>query len=49
MFDMFSHEFAQKTLVKIPNGCQTPDLLKGLIGFLARSPNFTIEVQNRTI
>jgi hypothetical protein len=49
MFDMFCHIFAQKTLVKIPNHGQTLDHLKGRFSFLARSPNFTIEVQNRPI
>jgi hypothetical protein len=46
MFDMIGHTFAQKTLVKIPNRGQNPRSQKGWFGFLARSPNFTIEVQN---
>jgi hypothetical protein len=49
MFDMIGHTFAQKTLVKIPNHRQNPRSQKGWFGFLARSPNFTIEVQNRPI
>jgi hypothetical protein len=49
MFDMIGHTFAQKTLVKIPNRGQNPRSQKGWFGFLARSPNFTIEVQNRPI
>jgi hypothetical protein len=47
MFDMIGHTFAQKTLVKIPNRGQNPRSQKGWFSFLARSPNFTIEVQIR--
>jgi hypothetical protein len=46
---MIGHTFAQKTLVKIPNRGQNPRSQKGWFSFLARSPNFTIEVQNRPI
>jgi hypothetical protein len=49
MFDMIWQTFAQKILVKIPNRGQNPRSQKGWFSFLARSPNFTIEVQNRPI
>jgi hypothetical protein len=47
MFFLIVQTFALKPLVKLSNHGQTPRAPKGGFSFLARSPDFTIEVRNR--